>query len=101
MSDTYVCAECLGEFEKGQSDEDAAAEALANFGVADPANCADMAIVCDDCYSRIMGRVASEAWLPTLPDDDIGRLFLDLYADALAEAFGIPRERIELTEKDH
>jgi len=51
MSDTYKCAECGETFEKGWSDEEAIGEAEAVLGTYDEEN---MAVVCDDCYQKIM-----------------------------------------------
>lgn len=51
MSGTYQCAACGETFEKGWSDEEAAAELEANFsGVATD----DCDLVCDGCYQRLM-----------------------------------------------
>ncbi len=51
MSDTFRCAMCGGEFEKGQSDEEAAAEFHGIFGKSLAVE--DAAVVCDDCFKRI------------------------------------------------
>jgi hypothetical protein len=48
----YTCEACRGVFEQGWSDEERDAEALAIFGeLAEE----DKAIVCDDCFKRMMG----------------------------------------------
>lgn len=49
---TYICDQCGGTFEDARDDEEAQVEALAMFGKRgdDP----DMAIVCHDCYLKIM-----------------------------------------------
>lgn len=52
---TYRCAECGGEFEFARDDEDAQAEAVQNFGRRGDAP--GMAIVCDDCYKRIIAEI--------------------------------------------
>ena len=52
---TYICQECLGEYEFGWSDEEAHAEAVQNFGR--DGHAPDMAIVCDDCYKGICKRI--------------------------------------------
>lgn len=52
--DTYTCAECGGEFEKGWSDEEAKAEFGAEFTSHD---LDDAALVCDDCYKKIMAGI--------------------------------------------
>ena len=46
----YQCESCGGIFEKEQSDECAQKEAAKIFGE----YAEDMAIVCDDCYKKIM-----------------------------------------------
>ena len=56
MPDTYQCAACDGVFGKCRSDEEAAAERDENFPDLEPE---DEAVVCDDCYRKMMG-------LPTL-----------------------------------
>ena len=57
-SQTYTCENCGGTFEKNRSDEEAMAEALAadRFPVGEPV---DVAVICDDCYNRMM------AWIET------------------------------------
>ena len=46
----YKCAECGGVFDKGWTDQEAAAELKANFGSSfTPAGCD---VVCDDCYEK-------------------------------------------------
>ncbi len=52
MPDTYQCASCDGVFDKGWSDEEAAAERDENFPGLEPE---DQAVVCDDCYRKMMG----------------------------------------------
>jgi hypothetical protein len=52
---TFTCAACGGTFEKGWSDEEAAAEALEVWGPLDPD---DEATVCDDCYKAIMAELS-------------------------------------------
>ncbi len=52
MSDTYTCEQCNGVFGKGWSDEDARDEQTKN-GFDDFA----CAIVCDDCYKKIMAEL--------------------------------------------
>jgi DNA-directed RNA polymerase subunit RPC12/RpoP len=47
----YTCAICGGTFKKGWSDEDAAAELRTNWPGIPPEDCA---IVCDDCFRRIL-----------------------------------------------
>ena len=51
-AETYTCAACGGAFEKGWSDDEAQAEA---GGLFPGLSINDMAIVCDDCYPKIMG----------------------------------------------
>ena len=61
MSETFTCDNCGATHEKGWSDAEAAAEAEGNFpgmNISDPA---EAALVCDDCYQHIMGRVRAEA----------------------------------------
>jgi hypothetical protein len=48
----YRCAQCKLVFEKGWSEEEAHAEAEKNFGAWSPS----MAVVCDDCYNKMMGK---------------------------------------------
>jgi len=52
MADQFQCAACDGMFEKGWSDEEAAAERDENFPDLEPE---DSQIVCDDCYRKMMG----------------------------------------------
>jgi rubredoxin len=54
IPDRYTCEECGETYDKSWSDEEAAAEAVENFG--DLPNHTNMAIVCDDCFNRLMGR---------------------------------------------
>ena len=56
MTDKYQCAECDGVFDKGWSDEEAAAERDEVFPDLEPE---DSAVVCEDCYRKMRG-------LPTL-----------------------------------
>jgi hypothetical protein len=59
MAEKYTCASCKGTFEKGQSDEDAAAELTETFGgVFVPEDCD---VVCDDCFQRMMAWAGTEA----------------------------------------
>lgn len=65
MPDTFTCARCGGTFSKGWSDEEAAAEAQANFSEAE---LADTAVVCDECFRefvpalpRIRAKIGQEA----------------------------------------
>ena len=60
--DEYRCAACGGAFIKVRSDEETAAEmkALVKPHPGDD----DLVTVCDDCWQRLMGRMAREApWL--------------------------------------
>ncbi len=54
MNDKYICELCKKEFEKAITDEEANKEAEELFGVKEASNRADMAIVCDDCFKKIM-----------------------------------------------
>jgi Fe2+ or Zn2+ uptake regulation protein len=49
----YCCDACNGVFKMGWSEEEAAAEAEENFP---ELRVEDRAIVCDDCFNRMMGR---------------------------------------------
>ena len=51
MGKTYTCAQCGETFKSEWSDEEAQAEARANFS---PEELADTAVVCDDCYKMLM-----------------------------------------------
>lgn len=62
MAETYTCDQCHGTFDEGWSDEEANAEALENFGVANASRNTDMARICDDCYK------AMTSWLNDQPD---------------------------------
>ena len=53
MADTYTCACCNGEFEKGWTDEEAAAEKEEKFG---DMSYDEMSLVCDNCYESIMAK---------------------------------------------
>ncbi len=61
MSEKFTCANCGGQFARDEdwSDEDAVAEAVSRL----PAEHFQdgIAVVCDDCYKAIMGRVQIEA----------------------------------------
>jgi len=46
----YKCAACGGVFEKGWSDEEAAAELNARYGGI-PVEACD--VICDDCYNKM------------------------------------------------
>ena len=50
----YLCDGCGGTFQNERPDEEAQAEAVRNFGVRGDSITIPMAIVCDDCYTRIM-----------------------------------------------
>ena len=50
MSDTFICALCGGEFEKGQDEESALAELKELWGDVSPDDCE---LVCDDCWNKI------------------------------------------------
>lgn len=50
MGDTYRCAACGEEYEKGWTDEEAAAEAETLFTAEERQ---DMAVVCDDCWRKM------------------------------------------------
>lgn len=54
---TFTCASCGGTYEKGCTDEEAAAEQRSL--IADIED--DTAVTCDDCFRKIMGRVQLEA----------------------------------------
>lgn len=60
MSDSFTCANCGGTFEKTWSDEEAAAEA-AGLLPAEQFEASGTAMVCDDCFKAIIGRVQIEA----------------------------------------
>lgn len=51
-SNEYRCASCAGVFEKGWTNEEAEAERAMNGweSMADD----DMALVCEDCYQKLM-----------------------------------------------
>jgi len=51
MGETCTCARCGKDFVSEWSDEDALAEAQANFS---PEELADTAVVCDDCYELLI-----------------------------------------------
>lgn len=61
MSETFTCESCRGTFDKGWSDEEAAAEAQENFPGIDISDADEAGVVCDDCYQHIMGRARAEA----------------------------------------
>lgn len=50
MDNTYICAMCGEEFEKGWTDEEAEAEAKEFYGKIPES---EKAIVCDDCFNKI------------------------------------------------
>lgn len=56
----FTCAYCHGTFNQVWSDEEAAAEARARFGM-DPTT-AHMAVVCDDCYEMMTSGLSPEEW---------------------------------------
>lgn len=51
-SHKYTCANCLGEFETGWTDEEALAEYEQQFPRSHAAG-EEMAMVCDDCYKQM------------------------------------------------
>ena len=53
MSSKFTCEECHETYDKGWTDEEAAAEAELAFGITTGA------IVCDDCYNKIMYNLAN------------------------------------------
>jgi hypothetical protein len=57
----YTCDECGGEFVSERSQEEAHAECESNWGVRGDAP--GMAIVCDDCYKKIMSTLV-RAFVP-------------------------------------
>ena len=55
--DSYMCELCHETFEKGWTDEEANAEAQELFSIPQASEQPkDMAIVCDDCFCKLMGR---------------------------------------------
>lgn len=53
----YTCADCGKVFTSGWSDDEAMAEMEATLvPVPGP-----LAVVCDDCYGHVMGRIRAEA----------------------------------------
>ncbi len=50
MSDQYTCTICKGIFDKGWSDEEAAAEKEEIFGSVPLEECD---LVCDDCFNQL------------------------------------------------
>ncbi|GAI07820.1 unnamed protein product [marine sediment metagenome] len=54
MNNKYICSSCKKEFEKAITDKEANKEAEELFGVKEASNRDDMAIVCDDCFNKIM-----------------------------------------------
>jgi hypothetical protein len=52
MSDTFICASCLGEFIKGRSDEEAQAEAEQIWSEQERNQ--PQEVICDLCYTRLM-----------------------------------------------
>lgn len=48
----YTCAHCGETYEKGWTDEEAAAEKTQNWGEISMDHCA---VICDDCYQKFMG----------------------------------------------
>lgn len=52
-TNTYTCAMCRNEHEKGWSDEEAEAELKENFG---PVPVEECAIVCDACFKLILAQ---------------------------------------------
>lgn len=60
LVDEFLCANCGKTFERGWSDEEAQAEAESLIP-ADQFEESGTAVVCDDCFKAIMGRVQIEA----------------------------------------
>ena len=54
----YKCEACGKEFEGAWTDEEADAEAKKNFGVSAASRRGDMAVVCDECYCKLMRSLA-------------------------------------------
>lgn len=59
--DTYICAVCGERFEKGWTDEEAAAETAELFG-AEAAAADDLEIVCDDCFQKMNAWMDPHKW---------------------------------------
>lgn len=49
---SFTCELCQGTFQSEQPDEEAQAEALREWGRR--GNTPGMAVICDDCYRRVM-----------------------------------------------
>jgi hypothetical protein len=57
MAEMKTCRQCGRPVEvTPEGDEQANAEALANFGVADASRNEQMALVCDECYVEILAK---------------------------------------------
>jgi len=54
MSETYTCAKCNNEYDKGWSDEEAMAETDANFP---DRGDKPLEVVCDPCYQKMIEQV--------------------------------------------
>jgi hypothetical protein len=94
VTETFTCASCGDTFDKGWSDEEAAAEAEEFFpgiNVTDPA---EAGVVCDGCYQHIMGRTRAEAPEMIGPGWRAGRIL-----DEAAE-LGITQEELDREEAD-
>lgn len=58
----YQCDNCKGVFEKGWSDEEADAEAIANgFG---PLDEDDNVLICDECFNKFKPWAQNEGLMP-------------------------------------
>lgn len=54
MSKTYQCGVCMGTFECGWTDEEAAKEFRDRFGREPTPDETSGCLVCDDCYPKVL-----------------------------------------------
>lgn len=57
-SETFTCEMCRQTFPKGRPDEEANAEAEELWGVENASEDAEMAVVCDDCFKKMLAAEA-------------------------------------------
>ena len=64
-SNEYRCEDCGNVYEKGWTDEEASQESQAAFGITTGA------VVCDDCYNKIMYNRATKIKAAQIPLQEI------------------------------
>lgn len=53
----YRCAQCKKVYKHGWSEEEANQEAVDNYGVSPQDHPENFAVVCDDCYKKLVSEI--------------------------------------------